>query len=44
MWRYDKISKNKKKNSKPSQQELKLMIFLMAEIVNIWLTESNRGD
>ena len=24
-----------KKNSKTSQQELKLMIFLMAEIVNI---------
>ena len=44
MWRYDKIPKHKKKKSKPSQQELKLMIFLMAEIVNIWLTESNRGD
>ena len=30
-----KFRKTKKKNSKPSQQELKLMIFLMAKIVNI---------
>ena len=41
MWRYDKIPKNKKKKLK---NLMKLMIFLMAEIVNIWLTESNRGD